>query len=318
MSGRRSRFTLRQIEVLVAVADHASITHAAEWLLVSQPAVTRTIQEIENEVGAPLFDRVPRGMIPTVFGESMIRHAKAVLAELRHAGEEIESLKGNEKGVVRVGTAPLGAPVLLPTVASRLIAKHPGLRVEIFEENFTGLISTLRTGGLDLVVGPAPEDALDPVLQCSTLFTDELVIVASKNHPLAGEKDVPISRIANENWVMPPHNNRPWRRLESRFLLEGVSMPPHAILSSSIAVVRSVLMQGNWLTVYPRLIVHNDLRDGTLAEVALAGEPMEWDVVVYSRSTAARSPAARAMMAELEAFSPGVDLWRRSSLTGSV
>jgi len=307
MTHRRTRFTLRQIEVLVAVAEHSSVTHAADWLRISQPAVTRTILEIETDLGATLFDRSPRGMTPTVFGESLVRHAKAILSELRHAVEEIEALKGNDQGTVRIGTTPIGASLLIPTAAARLTTRHPGLKVEIVEESFVALISALRTGALDLVVGPATDDTLDPAVTFSHLYTDELIIVARSAHALADTGIVPLTTLARQRWVLPPRNNRLWLRLQTRFMAEGAAMPKDTILSSSSAAVKSVLTQADWITVYPRLIVQRDIDEGRFAELPLGGEPINWEVVTYHRSTSTQSPATLAMLEELKAVAESVD-----------
>lgn len=313
MTGRRTKFTLRQIEVLVAVANHNSVTHAAEWLRVSQPAVTRTILEIETDMGATLFDRSPRGMTPTVFGESLVRHARAMLSELRHAVEEIEALKGNDRGTVRVGTTPIGASLLLPTAAAQLTKAYPGLRVEIAEENFVGLLSALRTGSLDLVLGPPTDDALDPALTYSHLFTDDLIIAASHTHPLGHMGKIPLSRLSKQRWVLPPRNNRLWLRLQSRFLADGLSMPGDSILSSSSAAVKAVMNQGDWLTVYPRMIVESDIADGRIVEIPIPGEPMQWDVVTYHRTTTAQSPATQAMQNALAVVAESLRQKRRKN-----
>lgn len=295
MPSRRSRLTLRQIEVLAAVAEHSSITHAAEWLRISQPAVSRTIQDIEIETGAVLFDRVPRGTIPTVFGEILVRHARAILSELNHAGEEIEALKGNHRGVVRVGTTPIGASVLLPLATARLVERFPGLSVEVSEASLVNLLSDLRTGSLDLVIAPSGEEAVDPAITSVPLYADELVFVGNADHPLVRLPSVDLAQTLNENWILPPRNNRIWRAMESQFFSVGLEMPRNAVISGSIVLVKAIMMTGNWLTLYPRLIVADDLQAGRFALLATPGQRKEWRVCIYKRVTSARSPATRAM-----------------------
>ncbi|RSN11676.1 hypothetical protein DMB42_13975 [Nonomuraea sp. WAC 01424] len=108
------RLKLRHLVVVVAVADQGGVLRAAERLRLAQPAVTRCLRELEHILGVQLFVRGPRGVTPTPSGEAFLEHARAVLAELRRAGERVSGLAAGALGTVRVGTLPAGSSVLLP------------------------------------------------------------------------------------------------------------------------------------------------------------------------------------------------------------
>ena len=110
-----TRLKLRQLRLLVAVGDFGSIQHAARELQISQPAATKLIQDLELDIEVQLFERTNRGVVPTDFGEALIRHGKLIISQVSNAAQELDDLTEGSSGRVVIGTLLAAAPILLPT-----------------------------------------------------------------------------------------------------------------------------------------------------------------------------------------------------------
>src|SRR5262249_2969013 len=139
--------------VLTSIADHGSLARAAENLHVTQPVLTRALKELETMLGVPLFERGPRGMTPTLYGTTFVEHARAILGQVRQAGQQITDIAQAQTGAVRVGTHLAGSNLLLPKAIERLKRHHPGVTVIVREATPDVLLAALRSGDLDITVG---------------------------------------------------------------------------------------------------------------------------------------------------------------------
>lgn len=147
------RVKIRHLVLVTAIADEGTLVRAAESLHITQPVVTRGLREVEEVLGVPLFERLPRGVRPTQYGHSFIERARSVLAELRAAGEEVRLLQSGQLGTVTVGTHLAGSNLLLPRAIAALKAEHPRLTVVVREGTPDTLQQLLLAGDLDLTVG---------------------------------------------------------------------------------------------------------------------------------------------------------------------
>jgi molybdate transport repressor ModE-like protein len=149
----RARVKTRQLMLLIAIEEHGNIHRAAESLNMSQPAASKLLKDLEDLIGVPLFERLPRGMRATWYGESLIRHARIALASLGEAGAEIEALRAGHAGNVSVGAISGPAMTLLPPVLAALNREHPDLRVSVSIESSDVLLEQLAQNRIDLMIG---------------------------------------------------------------------------------------------------------------------------------------------------------------------
>lgn len=140
-----TRLKLRQLRLLVAVGQHGSIQHAARDLSISQPAATKMIQDLEVDFEVELFRRTNRGVVPTVFGKSLIRHGKLIFAQVSNAAQELDDLSEGSSGRVVVGTLLAASPALLPKAIDILLATRPRVAIKILEGTNDVLIPTLMS-----------------------------------------------------------------------------------------------------------------------------------------------------------------------------
>src|SRR5690348_7572152 len=153
---RRGPMEVHQLRYFCAVARHGTFTRASEVEHVAQPSLSQQILKLEAELGARLFDRLPRFTKLTVFGKTFLPKAERILRELEEAKTELRDMSGNEKGEVVVGIIPTIAAYLLPSLLSGFTVRHPVIAIKIVEDVTLTLLQRLHEGTIDIVVAALP------------------------------------------------------------------------------------------------------------------------------------------------------------------
>ncbi|MGQ4599837.1 LysR substrate-binding domain-containing protein [Nocardia sp. R6R-6] len=289
------RLKLRHLTLIAAIADEGSLIATAKALHVTQPAVTRALHEVEQILEVPLFDRGPRGVTPTIFGESFIEHARSVLAQLRQAGGQIDLLTRAEIGRVRVGTHLAGSNILLPRAIASLKAQHPKLIVAVQEATPDLLYDSLLTGRTDLVIGRLRAEPPQQLCQ-ERLYVEPMQLVTRADHP-ARDFDLPqLSQLLDFPWIMPVEQTSLRSELESLFVAEGLPLPENRVECTSILIVRELLLSTDMIAVLPQLIIRSDKR---LAVLQTKLHALSRSVGVTMRSRAPMVPAAQMLLQHL-------------------
>jgi LysR family transcriptional regulator of gallate degradation len=293
----------RQLQVLIAIADGQSETQAARRLALTQPAVNRSLRELERLIGKPLFYRMPRGMIPTTAGEALVRRAKLALAEIDRVGDDIAAHRGRLTGRIGIGTLPLCATLLVPRAIDRLLREYPDLDVTILDGSYDALLASLRCGDIDILVGAlrSPPPVGDVVQE--RLFDDQLSIVARSDHPLAGRPSLALRELAREQWIVPRRGTPARGRFEEIFALARIPPPVHAIESGSWVTVRALLLESDRLTVISRQQMRFEEESGmlTVLRVDLPGSVRP--IGVTTRRGASPSRGVELLVGQLRAVS---------------
>ncbi|MGE0735618.1 MAG: LysR family transcriptional regulator [Alphaproteobacteria bacterium] len=290
-----------RFEAFIAVTEDHHVASAARRLGLTQPAISASIRQLEASLGAKLFERSLQGLRPTPLGEALAVRAKRAFAELRHAAAEISALQGALAGTVAVGALPFGRTIILPRAINRLLDANPGLRVATTEGPFDTLARALRSGDLDFIFGalrePPPADDLvgEPVLR------DKLSVFARKAHPLAGETSLRFEQVRKLRWVLPRQGTPARHLFDGLFVRRGLTPPDDVIETSSLAMVRALLMESDRVTALSRHQVHYELAYGMLAELQLdlgeTGRPIGF----MRRTGSLPSPGAALLMDAIRA-----------------
>lgn len=291
------RLKLRHLVLVVAIADEGSVLRAAEHLHLAQPAVTRSLREVEHVLGVELFSRGPRGMTPTLFGEAFIEHARAVLAELRRAGERISGLADGEVGTVTIGTLLAGSNVLLPRAIATLKRERPGITVIVQEATFDAQAPRLLDGEIDLILG-----RLNPIedlhgLRQITLYAEPVRLVARRDHP-ARRPGLALEDLMDYPWVLPLEQTALRQELEQIFRREGLSLPANLVECTSILTVRTLVRDADMIAALPELVA---LTDDDLEPLPVPLEPVRRQVGVTLPDRRPLTPSARLMLEHLRA-----------------
>jgi LysR family transcriptional regulator of abg operon len=249
---------LHQLAALVSASESGSLRQAAEKLRLSQPALSRSIRELEAELGVKLLERTSLGVEPTAYGKALILRSKIVESELRRAKDDIAHLRATTHGDLRVGATPLAAFSLLPAVLARFRASRPQARVSITDGMGGSLLNQLRQGELDFVFGRI-DDAIDRhEFDVEVLFDDSLVVIARRSHPLARR---PIAARTGRTidwealeWVLPDGDSAPRRAFQRAFYELTGRAPRCTVESNSFVTMLTLMSQTDLLGVAPHQI----------------------------------------------------------------
>ena len=294
----------RRLKHFLAVYDLRSIGQAAEKLFLTQPALSKSIRQLEEDLEVKLFDRTPLGVVPTVYGDALAQHARVIRSEMRHAETEIANLRGAVKGHVTVGCGPSVAASLMPLATEKLRKAKPGIRFTIIEGLVDTILPALRRGEIDLAVGAWPRPA-DSDVTAETLVRDRVCVVAGPRHPLTRKKAVELSDLLEFPWVLPPESQRFRQLLEETFLAKGLSPPVPTVTSNSATFIRTMLLDNVSLSFLPVQSLPLRNRSSTLVALPVAGLSREIEVTITFRERAVIPPAVHALIAALREVAQG-------------
>ena len=241
---------LSQIRDVLAVAEHGSLRAAARQLDVAQPAITRSIQELEQELGATLFERHAKGVRPTEIGEAFLRRASSVEVELRRARDEVSQLKGRHVGEVSVAMSTAPSVSLLPSAFSAFRRRYPDVVLKLTESFFPPIQHELAAGSLDFYVGPVEASLAMPRFAADTLYENTLVVLARKGHPLAGCPS--LAELADDQCVPPARSTGGDGDVDARFDAHGLPPPRVALHARSNLITLLAVASSDLLAIAPQ------------------------------------------------------------------
>lgn len=293
----RANLKPRHMQLLVALDDFRHVGKAAGFLNITQPAVSKALAELERGLEVTLFERSPRGLVPTAYGQCLIRVSRTVLRDLDAARDELRQMRSGSTGRVRIGTLPVAAPALAPRAAIRLQARRPGTAVSFQEATADRLLPLLREGLLDVVVGTLPPASMSLGLEAAALHPgDGVAVVCGMRHPLAARRRIAAADLLPYPIVMPPLGSIFRETVEGALATLGLTTTSAMVESGSMTATNTYLRETHTIGFYSRHLALHYSHVGMLRvlpiEVPRAVLPIG---VVWSRHTAA-SPAVLALI----------------------
>jgi molybdate transport repressor ModE-like protein len=244
------RLKLRDLHILLAVAECGSISKAAKHLAISHPVVSKTISDLEHMLGVQLLDRTSRGAEPTVFGRALLDCGTTVFDELQQGVRRIDILADPTAGELRVGsTEPLMAG-LIPAVIDRLTHRYPKIVFHAVQGEVPMLERALRGRAVDLVVGRTLGPALDDDFDAQILFEETLVVVAGRQSRWTRRQKIKLAELIDEPWIIIPSDSVPGSLVVDAFHASGLEVPRARVLTHSIPLRNSLLAGGRFITVF--------------------------------------------------------------------
>jgi LysR family transcriptional regulator, regulator of abg operon len=244
---------LHHIRNVVSVVEKGSLRAAAKHLGIAQPAMSRSIRELEHELGVVLFERNKFGMTLTPVGEIFLRRAKGMQADLQRTLDEIAQFKGRDFGKIAVAFSSAGIITMLPRIIGPFRKRFPKLRVKVIESSFPVLEADLRDGVVDVYYGPVPPDYSDSALIIDRLFDNPRIVVGRRGHPLRAARS--IKELAGASWVANYITKDADNEVISVFQAAGLEPPNIAMEAGSGMSLISILkstdliapLSGLWL-----------------------------------------------------------------------
>ncbi|WP_028215421.1 LysR substrate-binding domain-containing protein [Paraburkholderia mimosarum] len=227
------RLRLRHLQVLLSLASTGNLSQSATALNTTQPALSKWLKELEEDVGLPLFERHARGLRPTSYGEALIGHARRIEAHLDTARDDMHALRQGGSGLVNIGTSGVSAADTVPLAVSRLLERMPSAQVRLVESTMNQLIPQLARGELDIVVGRSGQQYDVPQLQMETLYTEPINFVARPRHPLTAKAKLDWDDVLAYSWIVWPQGTPVRNAMETALASAGRALPPHCVESNS-------------------------------------------------------------------------------------
>ncbi|MBO9443844.1 LysR family transcriptional regulator [Phaeobacter italicus] len=296
----QTRLKFRQLRLLVAVGQHQNIQGAARELNVSQPAATKMIKDLELDFEVQLFDRTNRGVIPTAYGEALIRQGQLILAQVSNAAQELDDLNDGSSGRVVIGSLLAASSGLLPQAIDQLMRERPHVAVKVVEGTNDALMPALRRGAIDMVVGRLPTHRHRDEIAQSKLFDETIVAVTGPDHPLAGRKGLSFEDLKPFGWILPPPETSLRRQVDMFFGGQGMYAPTSYVESVSFLTNRSLLQRRPLICLMPRHVPEQDIAWGSLARLDWSVPVGAGPVGISLNAKARLSPAAKALIGYLE------------------
>jgi len=257
-------YDLTQIEHFAVIAEAGSLGRAAMDLHLTQPALSRSIRRLEEAVGAPLFERHTKGMMLTDIGRALLPHAKSLQHGVRIAREEVDSMRGLARGTIRVGAIASISSVVLPELLTSVIAKWPGLHVQVVEDVWNNLAQALIRGEVDLVLSVEVPDTEEIVSIKDCRWKDASGMVAASTHPLRKKRRLSLADIHSAPWAFLPKVTEPYENLQRLFAAQGMGMPNIVVETRSVLVLKSLVANSNFLSWMPETMYRAERHSGEI------------------------------------------------------
>jgi DNA-binding transcriptional LysR family regulator len=258
---------LKHLRQLTEVADKGSIRAAAESLAITQPALSRSIRSIENELGIKLVERGPRGAELTAAGNRLLGYARIIDANLTSAENELRGLRdrGSRSEQIAFGMSWLTEALIAAQLIERVLRDRPGIRLTTLVGDFESLAPKLVSGRLEFFVGPPPMGGPLPGITTQLLTEFPAAVVVRAAHPLAHQSNVAVEDLVAAQWILPVAGTLPRITYDNSFLRRGVAPPePLFEVQPLSPVIRELLLQSDLVTILPLVVVESEVATGAL------------------------------------------------------
>jgi DNA-binding transcriptional LysR family regulator len=305
-SSALSRIRLRHLSCFVVVAQERTLARAAERLHLSQPAVSKTLTELERLAGHQLVERSRAGTRLTQAGERFLRYAVDVTRALDSAAAALTEAEPQRYPTVRVAALPTAAGGLLAQAIARLRGRRPHAGVRVQTGHNPELIAALRTGEVDFAVGRIAEPAMMAGVSFELLYAESLAVVTRPEHRLAlapAGRSVSLLSLLSYPLVIPGTGTAPRHDVEGFFEAQGIALPPGRTETQSVSVARALTLLSDTVWITPQHAVQLDLDSGLLRRLNVAVRGNAEPLGILSRSGVAPSELAQQLMETLRELS---------------
>jgi len=289
--GRRLR--LRDLNAFFTVVKWGSMAKAAEHLRVSQPAISKTISDLEHALGVRLLDRTRRGVEPTIYGNALLKRGLIAFDELKQSVRDIQFLADPTSGELTIGCAESIAATVLRPIIDQFSADHPGVVLRVDTLPSPAIDNPgLRERKYDLVLGRRPMklDHFSEDLKVEILFDDHLVVVAGKHTTWARRRKIDFADLAQQRWILPPKETWTYGFVADAFEARDLRMPKVSFMTFSLPLVMHFLASGPFVTVLPSSVVALHSGNEVLKTLAVPFPSCRWPVAIVTLKDRTLSP----------------------------
>jgi len=293
---------LAQLQAVVEVARHGTISRAAEALFVSQPALTARIQGLERTLGSPLFARGRHGSRLTEAGRAFLPYAERALAAMQRGREAVAEVASGSGGRLTIGAAPAVSTYVLPTMLHRFQADHPGVHLSVRSGHSEDVLQMVLREEVEIGLMRPIQHA---EVTSSLLYEDELLLVVHRGHPFASSGQIRMKQMATEHLILFDRTSS-YHELTSAVFRQAGIAPRGYIEVDNIDAAKRMVEQRLGIALLPRTSVQSEIGTGRLFPVAITDmAPVKRQIVVARRRDAGElSPATAAFLQTLDQLRP--------------
>jgi DNA-binding transcriptional LysR family regulator len=288
---------LKQLRALLTIADTGSVTRAAEVLQIVQPAVSRQLRLLEEDIGTVLFERGRNRMELTDAGRTLVEYARRALHTLDRARAEINPEAGEVSGIVTFGLVPSMVQLVVSPLMTRVAERYPGIKLRFSSGNYADLLqSWVEAGEVELAL--LSDHKVSPAIQVEPLVEELLWVVGPPAAGLKPDRPVPFSSLSGQPVILPSSFQGFRLLVEHACTLEGVHLSVVAE-TSSMHVQRSLVLGGHGLTILPIMAVADDLARGHLAAAPLTAPEVKRRILLALPANRRIPQSVRCVAAEI-------------------
>ena len=288
------RIKLRDLHILLAVAECGSMAKASAQLSVSHPVVSKTIVELERTLGVRLFDRSSQGVEITPHGSALLNCGVTVFNEMRHGLKLLEALSDPTSGELRIGCTEITMAGLLPAIVERFSKQYPRIRLHVvLAQAVPGQFQELRERNVDLVIGRVPRETAADDLSSEMLFEEPFLAVAGMNSKLTRRRNIALAELIAEPWVLPPYSSLPGSLILGLFRANNLQPPQPSITTLSGQLTVTLIASGRFVGVLPTSVAQFKARRAGLKILPLKLPPVHLPASIVTLKNRTLSPPAK-------------------------
>ena len=299
---------LSQLRNFVAVVEAGTVRQASRNLHLSQSSISKSLQQLEAELGGAILHRGSRGVVPTAVGKAFLAHAKIIEAELRHARNDVQTVQGALTGEIRVSASPTVAMGLLPRAIVAFQRSRPLVEFSISEDVYPDMLPALRSGEIDFAICLVPARPRDETLNYVNLVKDRLVPAVRSDHPMIGTRKLTLENLRNLDWIIYRRSHTGLDIFEQTFASNGLALPKSTIQCTSFACALALVQNGDYVTLVPSQFFLGGRTPSSMAFLPLDTPMQPWQVTVISRAKHELSAVCVAFLAEIQSIAAGITL----------
>lgn len=297
---------LRQLRHFVAVFERGNVSKAADDIAISQPALTRSLKTLEDELGVELLQRHARGASSTEAGERFYHHAKSILAECSRARLDAAQPSGELAGEVAIGIGPLFATHIVDATVAEFCDAHPKVTITVLQGFFEELVTLLELGQIELAFINIPLLEPPESIVVEPLFKIKASVFVGSDHPLAQNEALSNEDLSQAKWVVvdKPHSIEVFDAL---FLAEGIAAPRTAVRTNSLTLMRSLVLHAGFVGLIPDHLLKHESTADQVKRLDVPSTPIVREAGLITRREGFHRPVADELAAAIRQHCQGVD-----------
>lgn len=292
------KLKFHHLKMMISISEQGNLTQAATLLNISQPALSKWLSALEEEIGFLLFERHSKGLRPSAGGKRVLEHAQRLLNDMERSCEDIERFKQGAQGSLAVGCSPVATDCVAQAMLG-LSQKHPAIHLQVIENVMTPLLQDLLDSKLDVVVGRIGGRALQLPLNYRVLYTEPVCFIAGCHHPLASKTRLHWDELTQFSWVVWPTGTPIRVSINDALVAKGMRFPAHFIESTSTSVTLNLLQASDMISILSLRLAERYAEKGLIKILNLPRLEQQGSVGVFWRQNDIPSDALQSFIHQL-------------------